>query len=145
MAIGELNKCSANEGTSDGGKGRQSPKKWSCLASDGALVPTGCFSISVRKLHNIPRLPPYQTQGREHLQDQPAAWAVVPPPAPQTGGVWTGLLVAHARFPVCWVGEVETHRQAAHETLLKGPLEGSRVSTPIQQLCSSIVEVGGVL
>lgn len=42
-------------------------------------------------------------------------------------------------------GKLKTHRQAAHEALLKGPLEGSRVSTPIQQLCSSIVEVGGVL
>lgn len=37
------------------------------------------------------------------------------------------------------------NRQAAHEALLKGPLKGSRVSAPIQQLCSSIVEVGGVL
>lgn len=37
------------------------------------------------------------------------------------------------------------HRQTAHQALLKGPLEGSRVSTPVQQLRGGIVEVGRVL
>lgn len=73
----------------------------------------------------------------EDLQGQLAAWAAVP--------LAHRLLVSHPCFPVCWVKRVETHRQAAHEALLKGPLEGSRISTPIQQLGSSIVEVGGVL
>lgn len=81
-----------------------------------------------------------------HLQRQLAAWTAVPPAfGAHRKGMWTGLLVPRPYFPVCYVGEGKTHRQAAHEALFKWPLEGSRVSTPIQQLRSSIVEVGGVL
>lgn len=43
------------------------------------------------------------------------------------------------------VGRVRTHRQTAHQALLEGPLEGPWVSTPVQQLCGSIVKVGRVL
>ena len=59
---------------------------------------------------------------------------------------WTG-----AQVPSCppqvqaYAGRVQTHRQTAHQALLKGPLEGSRVSTPVQQLRGGIVEVGRVL
>lgn len=83
-----------------------------------------------------------------HLEGQLAAWAAVPPAFGAHRKVcgqdfWS---CAHASQNASggWE-EVKTHRQAAHEALLKGPLEGSRVSAPIQQLCSSIVEVGGVL
>lgn len=118
-------------------------------ASEGTLVPIVCFSPSVRKLHIPCRLSPYQSwqSGCVPLQGQLVAMAAVAPatalgPAERYVDRTSG---PRPRFPGCCVGEVRTHRQAAHEALLKGPLKGSRVSTPIQQLCSSIVEVGGVL
>lgn len=42
-------------------------------------------------------------------------------------------------------GHPDTHRQTAHQALLEGALEGSRVTTPVQELRGSIVEVGRVL
>jgi hypothetical protein len=59
---------------------------------------------------------------------------------------------AHSQQPVAKV-QVEPllgchpadHCQTAHQALLEGPLEGSWVSTPVQQLCGGIMEVGRVL
>lgn len=58
---------------------------------------------------------------------------------------WTGTRVPR-HSPWVQVGEgVQTHRQTAHQALLEGALEGSRVPTPVQQLRGGIVEVSRVL
>lgn len=58
---------------------------------------------------------------------------------------WTGSRVPRRPPRVQWGRGRQTHRQTAHQALLEGPLEGSRVPTPVQQLRGGIVEVSRVL
>lgn len=39
----------------------------------------------------------------------------------------------------------DTYSQASHQALLKGPLEGSRIAAPVQQLGGCCLEISWIL
>lgn len=64
-------------------------------------------------------------------------WNLGPQCLPHT--VWGTLIICGG------CSGVVTHREAAHQALLEGPLERTRVATPVQQLRGGIVEVSRIL
>jgi hypothetical protein len=114
---------------------------------------TGCspafFSSNVGNPHN-PRdyVSPSNPRWGAHIARPSVSHGVFQLSPPSSGASWTP---GQARQPLVTrlgherIGEVHTHCQTAHQALLEGPLEGSWVSTPVQQLCGGIMEVGRVL